>query len=241
MELVFAVLLAGAGVWLLASGWCPVLSSAVRQLPDHGYIHAGQLEWGGPPIQALGGNDLLALGVDLNQSGESRAPADVQIAFGRNAIRVYSLFGYCEFPYPDPAGQDLSFNRPELEPWWGAWETPLLWISVAAILAGSTLVWFALATLQAPLVWLTAFFANRDLAWRGSWKIAGAALMPGMLLLLAAIVFYGLEAFGLLELLAAVIASFGTAWTYIALSLFFVPRLARTKSVKGNPFQTPGV
>ena len=57
--------------------------------------------------------------------------------------------------------------------------------------AGGLLVsWWILATIYFLPVWLLGFFANRDLNFRQSWRLAGAALLPGALLLAAGIVLY---------------------------------------------------
>ena len=56
---------------------------------------------------------------------------------------------------------------------------------------GLLLTWALLATLYFFPVWLVAFYTDRDLNFRASWKVAGAALMPGALLLTLGIVLYG--------------------------------------------------
>ena len=99
--------------------------------------------------------------------------------------------------------------------------------------------WAALATIYFLVVWLVGFFANRELNFRASWKLAGAALMPGALLLTLGILFYGLGAMDLVQLTAAFIAHFVIGWIYLIAAPVFVPKLEVTGPVKKNPFVQP--
>ena len=87
-----------------------------------------------PSPQLLAEGRLLALDVDLDHSGQIGSTADVQIEFGRETVRVFSLFGYRDWDYP--GNYVIAFNRNELEPRWGAWAAELLLLAeAAAILA----------------------------------------------------------------------------------------------------------
>jgi hypothetical protein len=99
--------------------------------------------------------------------------------------------------------------------------------------------WALQATLYGSAAWLTGFFANRKLNLRGCWKLAGAALMPGALLMIAGIVFYGLGVLDLVEFMAAAGAHFVVGWIYLIVSPFFAPRLPAGGVVRGNPFVIP--
>ena len=79
------------------------------------------------------------------------------------------------------------------------------------------------------------FFANRDLNLRGSWRLAGAALMPGALLICAVIVLYGCGALDLLRLAVVGPVHLVIAWVYLILSPLCVPRHPAL-TVKANPF-----
>jgi hypothetical protein len=203
-------------------------------LPVAGEIHAGRLDWPGHPPQILAEGRFLAFIVDPNHSGQIHSPADVQIEFGAQTVRVFSLLGYQDFPYPPD--QIISFNRTELEPLWGAWEPELLAITVLAVVAGLMLAWAALATVYFLPVWLIGFFANRNLNFPGSWKLAGAALMPGALLLTAAVAFYALGMLDLIQMSFAFGAHLALGWIYLLLSLLFLPPVF--PSGKRNPFST---
>jgi hypothetical protein len=238
VQFVIASLAAAAVVWFLSDGCFPTVRAAIQNLPVTGEIHAGRLDWPGHAPQLLAEGRFLAFIVDPNHSGQIHLPADVQIEFGAQTIRVFSLLGYQDFPYPPD--QIISFNRTELEPLWGAWEPELLAITVLAVVAGLMLLWAALATVYFLPVWLIGFFANRNLNFRGSWKLAGAALMPGALLLTAAVVLFGLAALDLVQFCFLFSAQVLLGWVYLFLSQLFLPRIDSTLP-KGNPFNPPPI
>ena len=233
VQFVVASLAAAAGVWFLSDGCFPTVRAAIRNLPVTGEIRAGRLDWPGHPPQLLAEGRFLAFIIDLNHSGQIHSPANVQIEFGRESVRVISLLGYTEQDYP--RDWIISFNRTELEPLWGAWEPELLAIAVLAAVAGLMLAWAALAAIYFLPVRLISFYANRDLDFRGSWKLAGAALMPGALLLTVAVVLYGFAVLDLVQFCFIFAAHFTLGWIYLFLSQLCLPRIDPA-SPKGNPF-----
>src|SRR5207248_2397374 len=114
-------------------------------------------------------------------TGVARNPAHVQIEFGRSNFKIFSLFGFWKFPYP--TAWRLAFNRVGAVPWWGAWSPPILAIVAGGVVLGLLSSWVALATLYFLPAWLLGFFANRFVTLQRSWRLAGAALMPGALFL----------------------------------------------------------
>ncbi len=234
VQFVFAALTAATVVWFLHTGWFPIVRESIRQLPSRGEIRSGHLNWAGPSPQALGAGNFLAIAVDLKHEGAVRSPAHVQIEFAREDVRIFSLFGYIEVGYPKHL--TLPFNRPELEPWWGAWEPPILWMAGGVVIVGMMAVWALLATLYFEWVWLAGFFANRNLDGPASWKLAGAALMPGALLMDAGIAGYGLGVFDPVKLLVIAGAHLAAGWAYLLVSPFLVPKLPSGAGGKRNPF-----
>jgi hypothetical protein len=237
MQLVVALIGAAIVVWFLNRNWYPVIRHAIDAAPEQGEIRGQTLDWTGAPSVRLAENRFLALAVDLDHSGQVRSPAHIGVEFGRQDFKVYSLFGFLNFSYP--ASCRVWFNRTELLPWWGAWAPAILGLAALAVIAGLLLTWMALSTLYCGPVWLIGFFANRDVSLGGSWRLAGAALMPGALLLEFALLLYGAGVLDPLRLLVACAAHFVVGWVYLILSPFAVPLLPSAVAEKGNPFTHP--
>jgi len=232
VQFIVAALAAIAVDWFLAFDCFPTITAAIKQLPDRGEIRAGRLDWHGNSPALLAGGGFLAFDVDLEHTGQISSPAQVQIEFGRENVRVFSLLGYTDFRYP--SDQAFYFDRTGLEPLWSAWKPDLLGIIAGAVIVGLLLSWAGLATLYFLPVWLICFFADRDLNLRQSWRLAGAALMPGALLLTAAIAFYALGAMDLIQMSFTFGAHLVLGWIYLFISPLFLPRVSPTE--KRNPF-----
>jgi len=237
VQFVVAALAATAMVRFLSDGCFPTVRAAIRNLPDAGAIRSGRLEWPGDEPQLLAEGRFLAFSVDPGHSGQLHSLADVQIEFGRETVRVISLFGYAEWPYP--SNYIIAFNRTDLEPLWGAWEPEWLAITLLAVTAGLMLMWALLATVYFLPVWLIGFLANRDLRFRDSWKLAGAALLPGALLLTAAILLFDFGVLDLVELCFLVVAHVALGWIYLLACQPFLPRVG-SAAFRGNPFSSAG-
>ena len=235
VQFIVALLAAAAIVWFFDDGFFPAISEAIQKLPADGEIRSGRLDWHGDPSQMLAEGKFLAFDVDLNHSGQIHSTADVQIEFGKDSIRISSLLpGYSEIFYvPD---RIAPFNRAELEPLWGAWAAEILFLAAAAVAAGLLLSWWILATLYFLPVWLLGFFTDRNLNFRECWKLSGAALLPGALLMAVGVLFYDLGWLDLVALGFVFAAHFALAWIYLLLSQLFLPRISDTPE-KGNPFQ----
>ena len=214
----------------------PVIITAVQKLPASGEIHSGKLDWQGDSPELLAQSHFLALDVDLDHSDQIGPASDVRIEFGRTTVRVFSLLGYAEWNYPPD--YVIAFNRNKLEPLWGAWAMELLLATMAAVIVGLLFSWSLLATIYFLPLRLLGFFANRDLNFRQSWRLAGAALIPGALVMVAGVLLYN---FGLLSLVSfgfVFAAHFVLGWIYLFFSLLFLPALAAQKQ---NPFASkPG-
>jgi len=232
----FALAAAIAVVWAVRSAWFPVIGQAIRRLPAQGEVHRGVLDWPETAPQLLAENHFLALAVDPGHSGAVRSPAHVDVEFGRKEIRFFAVLGYVDFPYPPT--RDFPLNRSELEPWWGAWAPPLSWIALAAAIPGFLALWLALALVYFFPGWLAGYFANRELDLFASFKLAGAATMPGVLLAIAGILFYAFGAFDPLRLAAGFAAQFVSGWIYLFLAVMASPKLASAAQAKKNPFST---
>ena len=234
-QLLVALLAAISLTWFLNENCFSVVQQAIQNLPDKGKIYSGKLNWRGDSPKTLAEGRLLAMDVDLNHSGAIHSTTDVQIEFGNDSIRAYSFLGYSDFYYPPwPA----PFNRTDLQPLWGAWSAEIIFVSAATFFIGLLLSWTILATIYFPPIWLAGFFTNRNLSPGASWKLSSAALLPGALLLIAAILFYNFGFLNLVSLSSVFVAHFVIAWIYLIASFFFLPRVSSAVP-KENPFQSP--
>ena len=137
--------------------------------------------------------------------------------------------------YDYPEGW-FPFNRTKLEPGWAAWQPMLLAGVVLGVLAGLFISWSLLATIYFFPVWLIGFYSNRDLDFRASWKLAGAALMPGALFLMATIFVYALGLLDLVQLTAGFALHFVIGWVYLFVAPFFLPARSGDTTGTRNPF-----
>ena len=232
VQFAVALLAAVSVVWFLHSDCFPAIRAAIQNLPDAGKISSGKLDWRGDSPQLLAEGKFIALDVDLKHSGQINSTADLQIEFGKESVRVFSLLGYTEFFYS--TDRFAPFNRTELEPLWGAWAAEILFISAAATVVTLLFSWWILATIYFLPVWILGFFTNRDLNFSASWKFSGAALMPGALLMAAGIFLYGFSALDLVQLGFIFSAHFVLGWIYLFVSPLFLNRAVPTE--KKNPF-----
>ena len=233
VQFVVAAAAAAAVVWFLSDSCFPTVRVAIRSLPATGEIRSGRLDWMGRGAQVLAEGRFLAFVVDPEHSGQIRSPADLQIEFGRETVRVFSLLGYLEWPYPPD--YIIAFNRTELEPLWGAWEPAWLVIILLVVVIGLMVLWALLATVYLLPVRFVGFWANRKLDFRGSWKLAGAALLPGALLLTVVIVLFNFGGLDLVQFCFLFGAHVVVAWVYLLIAPLFLPRTAPAPA-RDNPF-----
>jgi hypothetical protein len=204
-------------------------------MPEQGQIRGRHLEWHGDSPMTLSENRFLALTVDLKHEGQARSPAHLQAEFGENSLKVLSLFGFWEGRYPRQ--WRIAFSHQELQPWWGAWAQPLLALTALGVIAALMLSWCLLSVLYAPLAWLVAFFADRELTFRGSLRLAGAAIIPGALVMTGGILTYGLGLLDLIGLLIIGAVHVIVSWVYVVASPWFLPPCAEVLPLKENPFK----
>jgi hypothetical protein len=232
VQAVVALLSAAAVVWVLSHGIFPTIDAAIGQLPEAGEIHSGRLDWREDSPALLAEGRILAFSVDLDHGGALRSPADFQFEFGRDSVRVFSLFGETELPYP--TGYIVAANQKDARPAWGAWAPDFLGLAAIGVFFGVLAVWALLATIYFLPVWLVCLFSNRDLNFRASWKLAGAALMPGALLLTLSLVLYDLGGFDIVQLSLAFGLHLVIGWIYLFVSPMFLNRALPAE--KQNPF-----
>ena len=237
VQFLAAILVAVAVVWFFNDSCAPAIEKAIRNLSGTGEIHSGELAWQGDSPVVLAEERVLAFDINLNHSGQIHCTSDVQIEFGRDSIRVFSLLGYADFYYPYyPENQVIPVSREDLEPLWGAWLAEIRAVIVAILLLGLMLVWNILATIYWLPVWLLSFFANRELGCLQSWRLGGAVLLPGALLLALAFFLYDFGVLDMVQFCFAVCAHLVLGWIYLFACLFFLPR-PEAKAARENPFE----
>jgi hypothetical protein len=234
VQLIVALLVAGTVVWFLHTCWFPIIGEAIRGLPPQGEIRSGSLDWTGPSPARLADGRFLAIIVDLGHTGGARSPAHVQVEFGRADLQVYTLLGVVRAAYP--RDRALASNRMELGPWWGAWAPAILTMAAGSVVVGLMVIWACLATVYCVPAWLIGFFADRHCGLGGSWRLAGAALMPGALWMCAAILLYGWGALDLVRLAVAGAVHLVMGWVYLLASPLYLPRHPMV-AANSNPFE----
>lgn len=233
VQFLVALFVGGGVAWVLRDGFFPSITTAIEQLPATGEIRSSTLAWRGHSPQSLADGRFLSITVDLDHSGEARSLAHFQLEFGRTNVLVQSLLGYVSVNYP--SGWTIAFNRTDLIPRWGAWRPVFLAATIGGVVVYLFVSWSVLAAIYCGPVWLLGFFANRDLTLAGSWKFAGAALLPGALTMLAALFFYGIGVFDLIHMGFALAVHLLVGWVYLLVSICHVPRVGAANGA-ANPF-----
>lgn len=236
VQAVVALAAAFLVVWVLDHGFAPTITQAIEQLPASGRISEGNLTLTDSNPRMLAWGNFLAIDLDLHHSGEVRSPAQFQFEFGGDSLLIISLFGELELDYPP--GQSFYFNRVDLEPKWAAWKPDLLGMAGVGVFLALMLTWTLLATLYMWPVWLAGFFANRDLSLIQSWKLAGATLMPGAMIMGLSIWFYGEGVFDLIRLFFGFAMHLLVGWIYVLISPVFLP--GAKSELAENPFARKG-
>jgi hypothetical protein len=227
-----ALLVAATMTWLLANAFVPTIDAAVAALPKKADITDGKLNWPGDSPAILAQGHFLAFTVDPQHSGTLRLPAKFQFEFGNDSLVIISLLGEMEIPYPPD--QSFYFDRPDVQPAWGAWSPDFLGAAAVGTFFGLLLIWWLLTTLYFLPVWLIGFFTDRDLNFRAAWKMTSATLMPGALLMTLGLWLYGLQAFDLVQLTFMFTLHLVVGWIYLFVSPMFLNRV--TEKEKPNPF-----
>lgn len=239
VQLLVAVLAALVLVWFVDKDWFPTVRAAIDQLPAQAAIRSGRLTWNDEAPRSLAESRFLALVVDLEHSGQLRSPAHLEVELGRNGLWIYSLFGCLQVPYPN--GYVIALNLETLKPWWGAWAPAILAGVGLASTASLLVTWTALACLYCLPAWLLALYTDRQLRFTASWKLAGAALMPGALVLTGALVLYSLGGLDLVHLVGAWVLHFLLGWAFVVLGVLARPKVTAAPGAEANPFGRPAV
>jgi hypothetical protein len=234
VELLVAVAFSATLVWFLGRSYPPVILQAIRKMPNTARVTAGQLQ--GVSQTLISESKFLAIAVTPEPGSEIGQGADLQIQLRPTDLCVGSVYkpdwGW-EFDYGTATTIDLS--RSNLEPWWGAWQ-PVVWTGVAlGVIVLLMAAWLVVAAAYMMPAMFVAWYADRSLSWGGAWRLSSAALMPGTLLMAAAVLSYGWHAIDLLGLSLSLVAHFTMGWVYLVGGVIAAPRLFPVAD-KHNPF-----
>ena len=236
VQFIVAVLASILVAVVLSSTWFPVIREAIHEVPGDGNLKGGRFTWNtNTPVQ-LAQNTFLGIAIDTNHTGRLGRDSHLQVEFGEEDVRLYSMFGYVATTYP--VEWNIPVNQFELESWWGAWQPMILVSTIILSIVGLMASWSFLATIYCIPVWLISFFQNRDLTFLQSWRLAGASLMPGALFMTFSILAYGWKWIDLIQLGGMTGMHFIIGWIYVVVSPLFCPKGQGGAKRKGdaNPF-----
>ena len=226
VELVFAFLVAATAVWFVQQAWLPVIDEAIKQMPPTGEIRGGRLAW---PSDALLLQEGPFMRIDVRPGGFTNVveSADLVLAFGPSDLRVGSSLGLGLLTVPYPTGWILFFSKTELEPWWGARSHMVLagfglLVILTLICAWSVLGWLYMVPVK--------IFSVNQVSWAGARKIAIAAQMPSVLVMIAGIVLYGLKQINLVALVVVWGVHLVSPWVYLMFSPILAPKPPKPKA-----------
>ena len=233
VQFIVALLAAGAVVWFLDDGCFPTVTRRHPKIAGQP-AKSAPADWTGTAVRRNCSPRAISWRSTwtwITPAKSIRPPTCKSNSAGKPSasFRCSAIWNW-HYP-PDYV---IAFNRTDLEPLWGAWATEILIMAGAAVTVGLLLSWWLLATVYFLPVWLLGFFANRDLNFRQSWRLAGAALMPGALLMAAAIVLYGIGFLNLVSFGFIFGAHFVIGWIYLFVSLLFVPRASNQLRSQGQ-------
>ena len=232
IQICFAALASLCVIWFLNRTCAPVILEAVQNLPDTAEISRGQLR-GAQPME-LAAEQFLSLSIDFEQSGVFGRESTVQLEFSTNRFQICSLLGCLGFSYP--TNWSLDLGRPIIEPKFGAWKPYLLASAGLGSFVALLFSWTVLAYLYATPAKMIAYFNDRSLTWSGSWRLAGAALMPGCVMLSIGILLFGAGTIDLIRFGLLFAAHFLVGWIYLMAAPFRLPVVPDQALVKKNPF-----
>ncbi len=205
-----------AFLWMTCS---PVILETIQALPETARLENGELK--GLPGSVLRENRFVSVLLDAENSESAGQTADVQLHFGRLdwslcALRTevgQYILGCANSEYP--RGAILPLSRSALEPWWGAWHGILFAATGLAVFLALLVSWITLAMVYTAPVRLVAFLAGRRITWGGSWRLAGAAMIPGAVLMALGFWAYGLFLIDLVRFLLIFVLHLVVGWAYL--------------------------
>jgi hypothetical protein len=96
-------------------------------------------------------------------------------------------------------------------------------------------IWAMVALICTLPAKLLALFMDRDLSWRGAWRLGSVALLPGACLVAASTFLYGWQIVDLVGLAFLWVAHLVVSCAYLFGGVWACPRLS-SRPLKQNPF-----
>lgn len=231
----FALASAVAIVLSFDGAWGQPIARAIASLPDAGGIRDARLEWPADAPRTLYEGSHLSLVVDPDGRRDRGLASDITLALEGDRIAFRSLLGWVAFPYPP--GTRWSLARLDMVGWLTAWRGPFLLVLGCGVFAGLLASWGLLALVYAAILWVPARIFRPPPSYALLWRAAGAAQLPGCLLMTIAIALYASHQIGLIALLVALPLHLLCGWVFCAGALF---RLQGDEPRGSNPFRSPG-
>ena len=235
-QLVFAGIVAASVIWFLNHSWVPVIDRVIASMPETGEISGGGLQhW--PEVAVVEEKEGPFLWIEIMRAKSSHLAetADLVLSFDRERVRAGSTLGLGVLEIAYPSWSAVYFNRPKLEPWWGAKKPMVFGALGALVVTGLFGAWALLALFY--MVPVKIISLNR-LNWGDAWQLAAASMLPGALLMSVVVVLYGLRQLELIELIFAWAIHLVMPWLYLFFSPMLAPRSeVRAKKGGANPFQ----
>jgi hypothetical protein len=236
-----ALLSVAVVLWFLGNCWSPVVTEAIDQLEDGGFVRDGVFHPGGAKTDLLlAGNRHLAIALDWTASGARDEASDVRLILQIDRALGCSLFGCVTIGYAELG--DFPVGRTETGAWWDAWQ-PIIYTTVGfGQVVFLILSWWLLGIAYAWAIRFFAFYLDRDVDFAGATRVAQAALIPGALWLTGALLFYGRGWLSLFGLLVVFVMHLPVGWLFAGFACHKLP--PRPDVLPPNPFhvesQEPG-
>lgn len=227
-----AFLLWLTSMFYLSQSWAPAIDSTIEQIPLGARIHEGRLLI--PSREPVIFSDNRLVGIVWAKEGAPGPTSDIEIRLMPDECRIATMIGYLPLPYPPYDSQPIE--KDTLSPRWGAWRPAIIPLVAGAFTLFIWASWVVLAAIYAWPIRVAIFFRDKLTSRLGSWKLCSAALMPGALLLTAAILFYTLGRIPIAGLIIAFASHFVLGWIFVFSGAVALPLIPEAERMRGNPF-----